>query len=353
MTSESIRPSQRRRTLLRTLAAGGVALLVPYRLARAAPEQPNIRLAVGGKSTLYYLPLTIAERLGYFSDEGLSVEISDFPGGAKALQALMGRGADVVSGAFEHTIVMQTLAQKVQAFVLQGTNPGISLGIATAKAIAYSWPKDLKGMRVGVSAPGSSTQMLVNHLLNSVGLTPDDVSIVGVGTGAQAVAAMRSGQLDAIANVDPVIMLLEKQGLIRIVVETTTAQGAAKVFGGSIPAGSLYAREQFIRDNPATVQALTNAMVRALRWLHRATPDDVAAAVPPEYLLGDRALYLDAFKRVRVIYSADGLIAPAAVKMSYNMLVKHNQAVRRAPVLWLDETYTNAFVQRALQTHPS
>ncbi len=312
------------------------------------PEQREVRLAVGGKTTLYYLPLTIAEQLGYFTDEGLSVEISDFPGGSKSLQALMGHSVDVVSGAFEHTIVMQTLAQKVQAFVLQGTNPGISLGIATARAAAYSWPKDLKGMKVGVTAPGSSTQMLVNHLLNSVGLTPDDVSIVGVGTGAQAVAAMRGGELDAISNVDPVMMLLEKQGLIRIVAETTTVQGAKQVFGGSLPAACLYARMQFIQDNPGTVQALANAMVRSLQWLRKSTPEDVAAVVPPEYLLGDRTLYLDAFKRVRVIYSTDGLIPPAGVKMSYNVLLKHNPAVRRAPVLWLGETYTNKFVERAL-----
>jgi len=337
-----------RRFLLRALGMGAVAALLPSP-ATALPEKREVRLAVGGKSTLYYLPLTIAEQLGYFTDEGLSVEISDFPGGSKSLQALMGHSVDVVSGAFEHTIVMQTLAQKVQAFVLQGTNPGISLGIATPQAAAYSWPKDLKGMKVGVTAPGSSTQMLVNHLLNSVGLTPDDVSIVGVGTGAQAVAAMHGGQLDAISNVDPVMMLLEKQGLIRIVAETTTAQGAKQVFGGSLPAACLYARMQFIQDNPATVQAMANAIVRALLWLKKATPEDVAAVVPPEYLLGDRTLYLDAFRRVRVIYSADGLIPATGVKMSYSVLLKHNQAVRRAPVLWLEETYTNAFVQRALR----
>ena len=180
-------------------------------------EKSNLTIAVGGKTTLYYLPLTIAEQLGYFKDEGLTVEIQDFPGGSRSLQALLGGSADVVSGAYEHTIVMQTNAQKLEAFVLQGTNPGISLGISKAKAAGYSWPKDLKGMRVGVTAPGSSTQMMVNHLLASVGLTPDDVSIVGVGTGAQAIAAMRSGELDAISNVDPVMMLLEKQGLIKIV----------------------------------------------------------------------------------------------------------------------------------------
>ena len=226
-----------RRSTLKRLGAGGAMLALAATPLRslAAPEKTRVTLAVGGKATLYYLPLTLTERLGYFRDEGLEVEINDFQGGGKALQALIGGSADVVSGAFEHTITMQTLAQKVQAFVLQGTNPGLELGIAKGKAAAYSWPKDLKGMRVGVSAPGSSTHMFVNHLLASVGLTPDDVSIVGVGTGAGAVAAMRGGQIDALSSVEPVISLLEKSGDIKVVHETITDEGTRKVFGARLP----------------------------------------------------------------------------------------------------------------------
>ena len=85
-----------------------------------------------------YDPLYVARDKGYFRDEGLDVEIVDFPGGAKALQALIGGSADVVSGSFEHTIVMQTLAQKIQTFVLQGTNPGLELGIVRARQAAYT-----------------------------------------------------------------------------------------------------------------------------------------------------------------------------------------------------------------------
>ena len=157
-------PSPLASSARRRLTLAGVSLLAAPLWpggACAAIEKPDLTLAVGGKPTLYYLPLTLAERLGCFRDEGLSVEIVDFPGGAKALQALVGGSADVVSGAYEHTIAMQTLAQKVQAFVLQGTNPGLELGIVKAKWSAYSWPKDLKGMRVGVSAPGSSTARTV------------------------------------------------------------------------------------------------------------------------------------------------------------------------------------------------
>ena len=240
------------KTILLALAA--ICALSAAHAGAVAPEKSRVVLAVGGRTTLYYLPLTLADRLGYFKDEGLDVEINDFPGGSRALQALIGHSADVVSGAYEHTIVMQTLAQKVQAFVLQGMNPGLELGIRKDKAAGYAWAKDLKGMKIGVSAPGSSTHMLVNHLLASVGLKQDDVSIIGVGTGPSAVAAMRSGEIDALSSVEPVMTLLERSGDIKIVVETITDKGVRDVFGGSMPAATLYARTEFIEQNPNTVQ---------------------------------------------------------------------------------------------------
>ena len=48
-----------------------------------AIEKKQLTLGVGGKSALYYLPLTICERLGYFKEQGLDVTIEDFRGGPR------------------------------------------------------------------------------------------------------------------------------------------------------------------------------------------------------------------------------------------------------------------------------
>src|ERR1700692_3691917 len=194
-------------------ACAALALMLPFAThAQGKIEKPKVAIAVGGKSGFYYLPLTIAERLNYFKEEGLDVEISDFDGGSKALQAVVGGSADVVSGAWENTIDQQPKGLNMQGFVLQGRYPAISMGIAKAKAGAYKSPKDLKGMKIGVSAPGSSTNRLVLHMLAKDGLKGDDVSIIGVGTAAGAIAAIESGNIDAISNVDPVITMLESKG---------------------------------------------------------------------------------------------------------------------------------------------
>src|SRR5690349_11885889 len=111
-------------------------------------EKPDVHIAVGGKASFYYLPLTIAEQLGYFKDEGLNVKISDFAGGAVALRAVVGGSADVVSGAYEHTISLQSKKQFFQAFVAQGRLPQMAFGVSTAKAGQVKSLKDLKGLKV-------------------------------------------------------------------------------------------------------------------------------------------------------------------------------------------------------------
>src|SRR5712692_9469673 len=183
--------------------------------AQGALEKKDVHIAVGGKTSLYYLPLTIAEQLGYFKEEGLSVTISDFAGSSQALRAVIGGSADVVSGAYEHTLNMQPKGQYLQCFVQQGRAPQIAIGIATARAKDYKSPKDLKGLKVGVSAPGSSTHMILNHFISTGGLKPSDISVIGVGLGATAITELRSGQIDAVSNTDPVITKLEQDGDVK------------------------------------------------------------------------------------------------------------------------------------------
>ena len=312
----------------------------------AKPEKPDITVAVGGKSSLYYLPLTIADRLGYFKAEGLNVEIADFAGGSKALQAMMGGSADVTAGGFDHAIVLQARGQKVQGFVLMLSVPAISLGVTKEKAATYRSPKDLKGMKIGVTAPGSTTHMFVNRVLAMGGLTPDDVSIIGVGSGPTAVAAARGGQIDALSNVEPAITILERSGTLKVVAESVTEQGAKAVFGEKLPTGCLYTKQEFIQKNPNTVQALANGIVRALKWLQQASPEEIAKTVPKEYLMGDPDVYLAALKKSRPTYSTDGIFPPAGVQAFYEVLRSFDPAVRDATGFNVQQTYDNSFVRK-------
>lgn len=338
----------KRRTLIGTGLA--VAALPTLGLAQSL-EKPKLTIAVGGKNLFYYLPLTVAEQLGYFKAEGLDVTIVDFAGGAKALQAVVGGSADVVSGAFEHTINMQAKGQAMRAFVLQGLAPQIVLGVNPKTMPNFKSITDLKGKKIGVTAPGSSTNVLVNYVLAKAGLKPSDVSIIGVGAANGAVAAMRSGQIDAISNLDPVITLLQRSGDLKIVTDTRIVSEAEKVFGGPMPAGCLYAPQPFLDKNPQTAQALTNALVRANKWIQAAGGGDIIKVVPESYLLGDRAVYIDGFLAAQKALSPDGSIPPKGAETALRALASVDDKLASAK-LNLDAVYTNEFVKKANAKYP-
>lgn len=330
-----------------TWFALAAALVLAAPLAAQGLEKPKVTIGVGGKPLIYYLPLTIAENKGYFKQEGLDVEILDFPGGAKALQALLGGSVDIVSGAYEHTISQQAKGNAIEALVLEGQYPGIVLALPTAKAAAYKSPADLKGMKIGVTAPGSSTNMFVNILLAKAGLPPDSASFIGVGAGAGAVAIMKRGEIDALSNLDPVIAQLESDGTIKPVVDTRTAEGVKQVYGGAYAAGCIYAPPEWVKKNPKTAQAVVNAMVRALRFIQHASIDDIVAAVPKEYY-SDKALYKRALEENIATFKHDGFISREAGEHVAHDLLTFDPTMK-GKTIDLARTVDMSFQQKAAQ----
>ncbi len=335
-----------RRTFTSAAALAAASIVAPALRAQSKLEKTKVAIAVGGKAAFYYLPLTISEQLGYFKAEGLDVEISDFAGGAKALQALIGNSADVVSGAYEHTINMQAKNQFIQSFVLQGRAPQIAVGVSTKAMPHYRSLADLKGKKIGVSAPGSSTNMVVNLVLSRAGIKASDVSYVGVGTSAGALAALRSGQIDAMSNTDPVMTMLEQKGDVKIISDTRTLKGTQEVFGGPMPAACFYTHTEFIQRNPNTCQALANAIVHGLKWLQTAGPSDIIKTVPEAYLLGDRALYLASFNKVREAIALDGIFPEEGARTALRALASFDPSIKPEKIQ-LARTYTNDFARRA------
>jgi len=329
------------RFYLNIVAAAALAIA-----CAAVASAQTVRLAVGGKPVIFYLPLTVAERLGYFKDEGLDVEISDLAGGSRALQSLMGGSADVVTGAFDHTIQMLAKQQSVVALVQLGRYPGYVLGVAGPKMQTYKGPRDLKGMKIGVSAPGSGTHFMALQYMIENGLKADDASFIGIGVSTTAVAAVKNGSVDAIVNVDPTMSMLQSLGLIKVVADTRTPEGTQAVYGGPYPAAVLYAKADYIAKNPAIMQKLANAFVRTLKWIQAHSPEEIAAVLPPEYALGDQDLYVKSIAASKPMFSADGRIPRAGAEIALKVLKQFDPQLREATVD-VGKTFDNSFVERS------
>ena len=312
-------------------------------------ETPSIRVSVGGKTFLQYAPLTIAERLGYFKDAGLNPEIVDVGGGAKALEALVGGSAEVTAGAFDHTIQMQAKNLAIVGVVLFGRHPTFALAIRSEKASAYHDPKDLKGMSIGVTSLGSQTQFMVEYLAIQAGLAPSEISFVSVGGGTGAVAAIRNGAVDAVVTGEPALTTLTSAGDVRIVADTRTNEGTIGIFGGLYPSGTIYARADFINQNPQTIQAIAQALVRALIWIDHSSAEDIAAVLPEEWAKPNRNMFLASIRGTKDMFSPDGRFSPEGARIALHVLSTVDPGLRSVKID-LAATFTNAFVDKAHAT---
>ena len=266
----------RRRTIL---AAAPMLVAAPYVVraqGRASPRRPRSCWRSAASPPSITCRSRSRRRKGFFKEAGLDVEINDFQGGAKSLQALMGGSADVVAGAYEHTIRMQQRGQPIMGFALIGRGMQLAIGLRKDVAAKVKGPADIKGMKFGVTAPGSQTNMLVNFWAAKGGLKATDIVAIGVGAGASVVAAIEKGEVDGVSQSDPALTILTEKKLIKIMLDTRTMKGNQELFGGAFPAACLYAQPDLLKKTPNTAQALATAIVRANEWLQTATPADVA-----------------------------------------------------------------------------
>lgn len=309
-------------------------------------KKEEVVLAIGGKTALAYLPLTVAEQKGFLEEEGLVVDVQDLQGGAKALQALMGGSADAVIGYFDHTIQMQARNKDITAITLLARYPGLVLAVRRDLSDRVRRVADLKGLKVGVTSPGSSTHFMIDYLLSKQGLRPDEVAIIGIGVGSTAVASVEQKQVDALVNMDPTITVLQQRGLIEILADTRIEADSNEVFGGEYPGASLYTDRAFLEQRPVAAQRLVNAIVKALRWMQSRTPDEIAQALPEYYFSGDMNLYVEGLSASMGMFSPDGRFAETSPKRAFEVLSMFDDDVARSSID-LSKTYTNDLVNRA------
>jgi NitT/TauT family transport system substrate-binding protein len=309
----------------------------------------KVTIAIGGAGCLCYLPTVLAEQLGEYKKAGVEVEMVNFKGGSQALTAVLGGSADVVSGYFDHCVNLAAKHQALQAFVVYDRFPGLALVVAPKNAGTVASVKDLAGKKVGVSAPGSSTHFFLTYLLSKNGVDPNSVGVVGVGLEATAVAAMEQGSIDAAVMLDPAVTLLQgKHNDLKILSDTRTQRDTLAVFGGEYPGGALYTRADWIASHQKEVQALTNAMVSTLRWIHAHTAEEIMAKMPPDLVGSDKALYLAALKNTIPMYSETGRMDPKGAAAVLAVFSQSSPEVAKANVD-LSKTYTNKFVDEANQ----
>jgi NitT/TauT family transport system substrate-binding protein len=335
------------RKLFGRLTGAVLALVLTSGLAAA---QSKVTIAVGGGACLCYLPTVLAKQLGEYEKAGLAVELVDLKGGSDALKAVLGGSADVVSGYFDHCVNLAAKRQELQAFVVYDRYPGLVLVVSPKHTSEINSIKDLAGKKVGVSAPGSSTDFFLKYLLKKNGLDPTSASIIGVGLGATAVAAMEQGQIDAAVMLDPSVTVLQgSHADLKILSDTRTQHDTLAVFGGEYPGGALYSTAAWVKSHEKEAQALTNAILATLAWIHSHSPEDIMAKMPEGMVGKNKELYLAALKNTIPMYSETGKMDPKGADAVLAVFSEGSPEVAKANID-VSKTYTNRFVEQAKKT---
>jgi NitT/TauT family transport system substrate-binding protein len=317
--------------------------------AQAQPvEKPNVSLSIGA-FVINYLPLPVAQSQGFFKEEGLNVTLQDFhAGGNRALQALIGGSTDVVLGIYTHTIQMQAQKKDIRCVVQVNDLPGAVLAVRKPLADKVNMISDLAGMKIGVTGLGSFTEQFLRFSAKKYGLDLSKVSLVSVGSGASAVAAVEQGSVDAIVMGEPAATVLQQRGLVKNLLDTRTRQATIDLFGGTFPSACIYTAQDFIEKNPGTIQHLVNAFSKTLVWLNGHTPQQIVAVTPKDYLVGNDQEALGMVTGAREMFPKNGLIKVEDAQHVLDITKDYDPIVAKANVD-VTKTFTNRFVEAAIK----
>ena len=327
----------------RALKHSMLALTFVAASSHPAPASERITLMVGGIEKIIYLPVKLAEHLGYFSAEGLDVELRSEWSGVHGVDVLLVGSVQGVVGFYDHTIYMQSKGKAVMSVVQFSQAPGEVELVSTRLPGSVRSMADLQGRVLGVTGLGSSTQFLSRHLVLSSGLKLNQVTFVPAGTGDTFIEAMNKGTIHAGMTTEPTASRMINAGQARVLVDLRTPEDTAKALGGSYPSACLYMQTAWVNRHKPEVQKLVNALVKALRYIQTHTAAELAAQVPPEFYAGDKATYIKALARSKPIFIPDGRMPVNGPAHVLKVLTKTEKSLQ-GKTIDLGSTFTQEFV---------
>ncbi|MFD7735092.1 ABC transporter substrate-binding protein [Kitasatospora phosalacinea] len=311
-------------------------------------DGPTVKIMVGGLDKVIYMPAMLTQRLGYFADAGVNVELLSEPAGVNATTALLAGDVQGAVGFYDHTIDLQAKGKSVESVVQFSQAPGEVEVVSAEQAEAIKSGADFKGRKLGVTSIGSSTDFLTKYLAVKNGVSVSEFSPIAVGAGQTFIAALQQGSIDAGMTTDPTVANILSKQLGTVLYDMRTPEGSKAALGGLYPSSSLYMNTTWVENNKDTVQKLANAFVKTLKWMNTHTPEEIAAQMPADYAQGGAAEYAASIKATLPMFTTDGVMPADGPKTVLSVLAAFHPDVQgKEASIDLAKTYTTEFVAKA------
>ncbi|WP_199175851.1 ABC transporter substrate-binding protein [Telmatospirillum siberiense] len=331
--------------LLRVLAlivAGGLSI-VPVEASTP------ITIIVSGLEKQIYLPAILAERLGYFADEGLDVRLLNATAGVEAQNELLTGAAQGVVGFYDHTIALQGRGNYVVSLVQFARAPGEVELVAEPLAERITSASQLKGLRLGVAGLGSSTDFLTRYIAHLNGLKFGDYRMIPFEAGNRFIEAMKQGKIDAGMTTEPTAGRLLKTTGAKVLIDLRTPESTWAVIGGCYPGAAFYVRASWLSAHREEAGKLAMAFVRAMHYIAAHGAAEIADQLPNDYFEGDKPLYVERLSESKAMFTADGRMPSGCPETTLKVLSSFSKALREKEID-LRQTYTTEFVDAAEKT---
>ncbi|MFN7934830.1 MAG: ABC transporter substrate-binding protein [Bryobacteraceae bacterium] len=255
-----------------------------------------VRVGIAAQQSLTMMPVYLAEQLKYYEARGLQVELAEFPGASKGLEAFVGGSVDVLAGYYTQVLQLKKQGREVEAFLPVFDSLFVAVAVSPAGGKKITGFADLKGCKVGVPALGSTAHQLLDYLLRKNGVDPSEVTPIAISTAARAAAAMERGVVDAGVVSDFTIRYLEKRfGAVKLLADTRTRAGMMAVHGvSSFPGTVLMASPAWLRAHPSESTKLREAVMAAMTFMREHSAEEITAKMPAAHYGEDRAAYVAA-----------------------------------------------------------
>ena len=246
----------------RSALAGLSATVMAPGVVRAQSKAP---IKVGVIGTTSDAPFFIADRKGWFREEGISVDFIFFDSAAK-MMAPLGTGDLSVGGGATSAALYNAAARQVQVKIVadkaKNTKGHGFQALMVRKALEAEVKSfaDLKGRKVAVSAPGNSEQYLLSLALAAGGLKLTDIDLAFLGF-PQHPAAFANGAIDASISTEPTTTSEIKNGV-------AFKLAGADTFAPNFQTAVTFYSGEFIGKDRETGQRFMKALLRAARFYH-------------------------------------------------------------------------------------
>ena len=239
------------------LALAIVVLLsacTPAAAPAAKPEDPTLR--IGTLPILDLLPLFVAEKQGYFKDQGITVTFVPAQSAAERDQLMQAGQIDGMNNDMVSTVLYNKDSVKIKVVrtAIQASPAWSQYSIFAAKDSGIKSAADLKGVEIGISQ-ATVIEYITYRLLEDAGLQPADIKTTNVIKIADRMQLLASGQLKAATLPEPLATLAEQQGAIRLVPDAKNPDHSNSVISFAA---------QVLKDKPNTVRKFLAAYEKAV-----------------------------------------------------------------------------------------